>query len=283
LIEGTRFAAKLDRKASREDLLAAWAEPICQVNRTLNGRHPVGVGFAMPGAFDYRDGIALFSGNDKYENLYRVDVRTALAERLEREPHQLRFINDATAFGIGTARLSDADRPGRLIAVTLGTGFGSTFNEGGLPVIERADVPPHGSLWHQPFRDGIADDYFSTRWFRTTYRERTGREEPGVREIAAQAGAETAARELFTEAGCNMAEFLAPWIVRFAADRLVIGGNIARAWSLIEPGFRSGLGTNFPDLHIAASTDTEDAAIVGGALLLNDLFWQRIKDDLPRK
>jgi glucokinase len=283
LIEGTRFAAKLDRKAAREELLEAWTAPIRRVSRALNGRHPVGVGFAMPGAFDYREGVALFSGNDKYENLYRADVRSALAERLGREPHQLRFINDATAFGIGTARLRDADRPERLIAVTLGTGFGSTFNEGGLPVIERADVPPHGSLWHQSFRDGIADDYFSTRWFRTTYRERTGREEPGVREIAARAGADTIARELFTEAGGNMAEFLAPWIGRFAADRLVVGGNIARAWSLMEAGFRSALGGEFPDLTIAATTETEDAAIVGGALLLKDTFWQRIKDDLPRK
>jgi predicted nucleic acid-binding protein len=80
-----------------------------------------------------------------------------------------------------------------------------------------------------------------------------------------------------------MAEFLAPWIGRFAADRLVVGGNIARAWSLMEAGFRSALGGEFPDLTIAATTETEDAAIVGGALLLKDTFWQRIKDDLPRK
>lgn len=62
-----------------------------------------GVGFAMPGPFDYLNGIALFRDTvKKYVNLYGLDLPKVLYKAMCL-PYDfpIRFVNDATAFAIG--------------------------------------------------------------------------------------------------------------------------------------------------------------------------------------
>jgi glucokinase len=47
---------------------------------------------------------------------------------------------------------------------------------------------------------------------------------------------------------------LRPWAERFAADRVVVGGSIARSWDVIEAPLRAGL-----TLDADADTDTDGA------------------------
>jgi len=283
LIDGTRFELKLNRKATKEDLFLAWAEPINQTISALGDTAGAGIGFAMPGSFNYKTGVALFTGNDKYEHLYGVDVRKEFVRYLAVDQPTMRFINDATAFGIGTAYLDRQNEVEKLIAITLGTGFGSTFNEGGTPAMQGENVPPHGSLWHLPLKEGIADDYFSTRWFVNAYRELTGRTVAGAKEVAEAAIFDDQVRGLFEAFGTNLADFLAPWLAGFGADKLVVGGNIARSWYLIEPAFRQALAGKHPQLKIQSSTHMEAAALLGSGKLLDDTFWNQVKDDLPER
>ena len=42
-----------------------------------------GIGFAMPGPFDYVKGICYIRGVAKYENLYGINVGEAIAEALK--------------------------------------------------------------------------------------------------------------------------------------------------------------------------------------------------------
>ena len=69
-----------------------------------------GVGFAMPGPFDYVKGIPLFTGeNGKYENINGIDVPVELRNYLGLSADfKIRFINDATAFAIGEDQVGKA-------------------------------------------------------------------------------------------------------------------------------------------------------------------------------
>ena len=181
--------------------MQAWARCI---NQSLSGIGPSrinGIGFAMPGPFNYRTGMAMFEGNDKYEALYEVSIADELKPWLNLgQEVELRFMNDATSFAVGCAWAGEASKYERAVALTLGTGMGSAFIEKGIPIVNRADVAPHGSLWHLPVREGIADDYFSTRWFVKNYNARFGVSEAGVKAIAEAARKKPEARALFEAA-----------------------------------------------------------------------------------
>ena len=150
----------------RDTLIAAWAGAIDAVTDQVGPNHVDGIGIAMPGPFDYAAGIGYFAGNAKFTALYGVDVGQALCAAL-RHPRPVRFLNDATAFAVGAAPAQ-----GNVVGVTLGTGLGSAFLRDGIPAIDGDDVPPHGSLWHLPFREGIADDHVSARWLTARIRQR---------------------------------------------------------------------------------------------------------------
>ncbi|CAF4123257.1 unnamed protein product [Rotaria sordida] len=74
------------------------------------------------------------------------------------------FYNDATCFAIGEAISVHNRNYERILALTLGTGFGSTFIDRCEIIINRSDVPSGGMLWNCPYeKNSIADDWFSTR------------------------------------------------------------------------------------------------------------------------
>ena len=90
----------------------------------------------------------------------------------------------------------------KLVVATLGTGFGSAFIDDGVPVVERDDVPEEGCLWYLPYADGIADEYFTTRWFVKHYGGISGREVSGAKEVAEAARAgDTTAQGVFDQYG----------------------------------------------------------------------------------
>ena len=62
------------------------------------------------------------------------------------------------------------------LSITLGTGFGSAFISNRIPIVDGPLVPRLGCVYHLPYRDGIADDYFSTRGLLGRYKKLTGKE-----------------------------------------------------------------------------------------------------------
>ncbi len=59
--------------------------------------------------------------------------------------------------------------------VTLGTGLGTTFFNGEFATDE--------DLWDSPFRNSICEDYLATRWFVNHYKELTGEEISGTKDL----------------------------------------------------------------------------------------------------
>jgi Transcriptional regulator/sugar kinase len=278
------ISQKVDNKASSEEILTNWKEALAQTLAGIDVEELKGIGFAMPGPFEYETGIARFTHEvAKYENLNGVNVETQLKELMNLpEEMPLRFMNDATSFAVGEAWTGSISASKRSVALTLGTGFGSAFIDSGVPVLEGDDVPKLGCLWHLPYKNGIGDDYFSTRWYINRYAEKTGKHLNGVKEIAAEALTDPNAKALFDEFGSNMAEFLGPWLRKFKADSLVIGGNMTGAYNLFGPAFIRGLQEQNITIEVHLSKLMESAAMIGSARLLNDSFWQKVKPLLSK-
>ncbi|MBE0647524.1 MAG: ROK family protein [Bacteroidales bacterium] len=267
----------VDCHASADSILGTWAEALMDVISQLPGNTVKGIGFAMPGPFDYPEGIAHFKGVMKYDNLNNVPVREEIYQRLQlARDIPVRFLNDATCFAIGEAWLGPSANYTRTMAITLGTGFGSAFLDHGIPVEKGNEVPESGCVYHLPFGNSNADDHFSSRWFKRIYEERFSRESCGVKEMSAEAEHNPEVQAIFTEFGQNLGNFLAPWLVRFQAGCLTIGGNISRGYHLFGQPFRTALRSHNCDTEVFLSVLGEDAAIAGSARLTDDDFYLRL-------
>lgn len=283
LLDGTCFESEVDNKASADDIFKSWLEAINKTISKVGIGQVAGIGFAMPGPFDYAKGIGLFERNEKYLHLYGVNVVAEIRSRLGLpDSFPVRFINDATAFAVSEAWIGVGKPYSKLIALTLGTGFGSAFISEGIPVIEGDTVPQYGCVWHLPFGDGIADDYFSTRWFEKSYLKLSGRKVKGVKEISDLFDSDEIARKLLIEYGSNMGDFLAPWIKKFGAQHIVIGGNITGAYNKFGKYLEQSLKNQQVDCGVSLSVLKENAAIIGSARLIDAEFFAKVKELLPK-
>jgi glucokinase len=280
IIPGTAKEAKVNNKASAEEILSNWTKALHASISKIDTSAIQGIGFAMPGPFDYAKGIALFTKEvQKFEHLYNVDVASEIKERLLLpDDTKLRFINDANAFGVAEAWIGIGKDACKLIALTLGTGFGSCFIEKGIPVLQGKGVAESGCLWHLPFNGGIADDSFSTRWFVNRYMKHSGKAINGVKELAVEARqGDATSLQLFREYGSRMGLFLSPWLKNYEAERLIIGGNIIGAFDLFGKYLTDSLAENNVETSVHLSGLMETAAIVGAAHLIDDDYYSKVK------
>ncbi|MFC2080302.1 ROK family protein [Bacteroidota bacterium] len=279
IIPNTLSESDLDNHGTADEIFAIWGGVVKQTMDLVGAENVAGIGFAMPGPFDYPNGISRLSGESgKYENTYGMDVPAELRKFLGlSNDFKIRFINDTTAFAIAEDQLGMAKDFSRSLSVALGTGFGSAFIKDGLPVVDGDEVPKHGCVWHLPFLDGIADDYFSTRGFIKRYKDGTGKEVSGVREIAELAEKDSFALGLFTSYGENMGKFLKPWIQKFNMEAFVIGGKVAKAYPLFGPSLTGYLEKENIHLQVFISELMETAAFIGSATLIDDDFYEHVK------
>lgn len=272
----------VDNKAQAAKIISVWSEAVEESMSGVPSGSIKGIGFAMPGPFDYVKGISYIKGVAKYENLYGINVGDAIGSTLGiAGTVPVRFINDASAFAVGEAWAGSAKGYSRSVSITFGTGFGSAFIADKIPVCDGPQVPRIGCVYHLPYKEGIADDYFSTRWFLGQYKILTGKDLSGVKELASGAAEGRVVDDLFNEFGENSARFLAPWLKKFDAEILVIGGNISHAYDRFGMIFETTLKDNNWNGAVALSKLKEDAALIGSAYLFNDRFWKDVQHALP--
>ena len=278
ILKNSLTEVKVDNQASANEILDKWGAAISESIKSIDRENVIGIGFAIPGPFDYENGVALFKNVAKYDCLYGINVGDELKKRLDfPTDFPFRYSNDALSFAVGECWGSKAANFKNVVAITLGTGFGSAFLNNGVPVIEGDRVPESGYVYHISYQNGIADDYFSTRWFLGEYKNRTGIDCSGVKEIADRVGNDEAAKTLFDDFGSNLAYFLIPVLANFDADCLVIGGNISRAYPLFSTAFHQVLNERKINIEIMVSELMESAAMVGSARLLDEDFWTKME------
>lgn len=276
ILPRTTNTIRVDNKTEKDIILKKWAEAINKTIKSASLKQNINIGIAIPGPFDYKKGIGLFEGgNDKFENLYNVSIPQELSKFIDCEKINFRFLNDATSFGVGAAAQGKAKHCNKLIVVTLGTGFGSAFIMGGVPLVTHELVPNDGCLWDKKFKDGIADDYFSTRWCINRYEELSSIKVKGVKEIAEANTIES--KLVFEEFGSNMADFMTPYLKKYRPELIVMGGNIAKAGQFFIPTLQQQLAQVDVNIDIEISSLMEDAAIIGSAKLFDSIFWNQIQ------
>ena len=275
ILKDTLSRRSVDSGADSETILKAWSEAIEECIKYIDIKELIGIGFAMPGPFDYESGIAMFEGVQKFDSLNGINVKLEIKRRLKlSDKTNIRFMNDATCFAIGESWLGAAAGYHKAMALTLGTGFGSAFVVDGIPVDKGEGVADFGCIYHIPYRDAIADDYFSTRWFINEYKVKTGKTIHGVRELALNVTRDKAAQDIFHDFGKRLGEFLVQWVVDFKTECIVIGGNIALSLPIFYENMNDILEKYNCEIKMAELF--EDAAIAGSARLLDDNFYSRI-------
>lgn len=282
IIRETITESAVNNKAHANDIIGVWADALSDVIKKIGIDRIKGIGFGMPGPFDYVKGISYIKGVAKYEHLFGCYVKDAISVSLSvPKSFPIRFMNDVSAFAVGEALVGKAANAKRSMSVTLGTGFGSAFIDNRIPVCDGSEVPKLGCVYHIPYRENIADDYFSTRWFLGNYKKLTGKEMNGVKEIAELALTDKTAMDLFIDFGNDLGTFLAPYLIRFRAEIVVVGGNISHAYSLFGDFFERRLRKEGCSSAVALSELKEDAALIGSAYLLDDSFWKSVQHALP--
>ncbi len=265
----------VNNKADVDTIISSWGVAISNTINCVGIDNIDGLGFAIPGPFDYENGIALLKDVAKYDSLYGVNVGDKIREHLQLPSHvPIRFINDALSFAIGETWKGIAKEKTNVVAITLGTGFGSSFCTDGIPVIEGLSVPNMGYVYHIPYENSIADDYFSTRWFIKEYEAKTGQLVNGVKDIANLYLTNTDAQSVINDFGNRLGCFMSPLLKQFNADALVIGGNISKAYPLFGASLKDSLQQNNVSVELMISELGEEAAMTGAARLIDESYWK---------
>lgn len=258
IIEGSWNRTRINSQGEAAEIIEAWAAVISEVfTKAPAGIKHIGIG--MPGPFDYEQGISLMKGQHKYDALYNLNVKDLLAAKLNIAADQIRFINDAGCFLQGEVFSGAGRNYQRVIGLTLGTGLGSAIYHDG--------VANDANRWCTPFKDGMAEDYLSTRWFVKRYEEVSGEAVPDVKALVSRIAVDDRIQQLFNEFATNLATFLTGFIQAEQPEAIIIGGNIANAADLFFPLLKEELQKQQIQLPILTASLGEAAALIGAASL----------------
>ncbi|OLY91839.1 glucokinase [Cnuella takakiae] len=250
----------VNAKGDQDEILQQWTAAIAD----CTAKHPVQpgkMGIAMPGPFDYPNGISFIRGQDKYEALYQLNVKDLLAKKLQMDARAIFMMNDASCFLKGEVFGGAAKGSTHVVGITLGTGLGSAVLMDG--------VLHDGDLFCMPFKEAVAEDYVSTRWFIKTYKEHTGIAVKNVKELYDRVPGDDIAISLFAEFGRNLGEALAAYIKGWEVQTVVVGGNIINAWDLFMPETIKVLQDHaIKALPVKAKLGEEAALLGAGSLCL---------------
>lgn len=249
------YEADVHSLGSAEDLIESWSEVI---RRAIGSSRQVRLGIAMPGPFDYPQGISLIKDQGKMKSLFGLSVKQFLGKSLDLPEAHISFTNDAEAFLAGESLSGAGVGLTNLLGLTLGTGLGSA--------IKIHDVVKDAKLWTAPFRNGIAEDYLGTGWFRQTAYQRFGLEISGAKDLLNPVLDPGIAAAVFTEFGQTLGEFLVQYLIRLQCDGAVLGGKISRASAHFLPVTHRYLEEfQFP-VVLKTSILEEKASLIGACL-----------------
>lgn len=259
----------IDSQGSADHIIGTLADIIQSYMRRIATDDLLGVGFGFPSPFDYPAGVSLIRGVKKYEQIYNLNIRSALQERLNTLNLLINFRNDAEAALIGESTYGAGRAYTRLIGVTLGTGLGSAFIASNERVVSGPSIPePDGMLFHETYQGIWSDELFSTRGLMARVQQAALPFTTVARTSWAATEGDPRAQQVFHEFGEDLGRFLQPYIVSFNAEALLVLGGIAKAMQ----HFEQGLMAQIPVPALAGELG-QDSALLGAAqpLLGRDL------------
>lgn len=124
-----KFPARAQK--STEKILDNFAK-ICRELMIEADGSVVGVGMAIPGPFDYENGISRMQGLNKYDAIYGIPLESEIKARVpELGSARFLFLHDIEAFALGESWYGNCRDVDKILCVCIGTGAGSAFVENG--------------------------------------------------------------------------------------------------------------------------------------------------------
>ncbi|PWG78235.1 ROK family protein [Pararcticibacter amylolyticus] len=235
-----------------DTIMSAWAEAINQ-SFSLAGLAVTKIGIAMPGPLDYDLGVCWIKDQDKYEKLYGLNIKEMLALKLGIRAADIKIMNDACCFLQGEVLGTLDEQYQTVMGFTLGTGLGSALYQDG----EVTDA----DLWRAPFRDSIAEEYLSTRWFLKRYAELKAEDIQGVKQLLE----DPVSADIYDEFGKTLGIFLSECADSYKPEAIVLGGNIAKSPELYLKQAEEVLAAHGHLIPISIARLGEEAALIGAA------------------
>lgn len=188
-----------------------------------------GIGVAIPGPFDYRQGIFLMQ--HKFAAVYGKRFRT-LAGIPDSIP--LRFHHDVNALLLGAIKMLSLEQENTAL-VTLGTGLGFSYALHGAVQYSPSGSPAR-SLWNLPMPEGgILEDCVSGRGICAAYARKTGTVPDNAYAVAQKAfSGDQAALEVYSDVGMHLGEALHEAMRDLGIGTVLVGGQIAKSISLMQ-------------------------------------------------
>ncbi|MFN0290287.1 ROK family protein [Pedobacter helvus] len=252
---------RINSKGDTEEILNGWLQGILNCLKTTNQDGELKIAIAMPGPFDYKNGISLIEGLDKYEALYGINVKEYLSNQLNIPPTNILFRNDAEAFLAGEIKANNYSTATKTLGITLGTGLGSALSQNGITQDANFAVTPFGQT--------IAEEYLSTRWFVAKFLALTGLKVKDVKEMLLQNQYSKEVDLVFEEFTQSLTQFLSTIIEKEHFNTLIIGGNIAKTSDRFLAKLSASLQQKSDDLTIHLANLGEASAIIGASVLFS--------------
>ena len=217
-----------------------------------------GIAVAIPGPFDYTDGIFLMK--HKFASVYGESFRSVAGVP---DCVQLRFAHDVNVMLEGEMHSGKGRGWSRGALVSLGTGLGFALSIDGK-ILKKPTGSPLVSIFSLPYRDGILEDYASKRAFMRIYSSLGGVGAKSVKEIAELAGkGDIKALVTFRKVGETVASAIAPILDEYGVECLLFGGQISRSFFLMEQSVREKLSAITSLKHIGPVSDFGNATFNG--------------------
>ena len=229
---------------SKEKIIRAFEESIAHGLLFIDEKEMEmgGTGIAIPGPFDYRNGISLMT--HKFQTLYEMNLKDWLIETTGIHPDlPVVFVHDANAVLYGEQWLGNAKDFDNTAVVTIGTGLGFTHSQN--KTVQCNDWgSPFITIFKTQYGQGILEDYVSKRGILKIYSNIAGKiaDKMKVIDIARLAGeGDIAALATFREAGRILSEVLAGILAEKNIECLLFAGQISRSFHYMETAIKEGL------------------------------------------
>ena len=260
------IATKVDTFGDKKAIIHGWIQNLRQTAYEANIRKNHQIAIALPGPFNYENGIFQTHPEGKMNSLVGENFSHLLIPHFGKDL-KISFENDAACFGLGEACFGTGKQYQKIMGITIGTGIGSSFIVNKKIIKSHSNIPLGGELYAESYKNSIADDYFSTRWFVQQTAKDLALRVNGVKDLIEQVSEEYI-HFLFKKFTVNLFQFLLPYAKDFDAEIIVLGGNITKAWRY----FGDELSKLFEKEAIAISLSSlnEQAIMLGAAKVFAD-------------
>lgn len=228
-IKGEILSIDAHSKENKEVIFNNFAVIIRQLLKRVAGSHVAGIGMAFPGPFDYKKGVSLMKGLDKYESIYGISIEEELKSRVvEIKEANFCFLHDVEAFAIGESYFGEIYNSIKVLCLCIGTGAGSAFIKNKRVIKkEELGVPMNGWLFDTPYKESIIDDYLSVRGLARISHKALGETLSGKELYNLCKQNDSRALKVYQEFGKDLRNSILPFLEKFQPDAVIIGGQIS--------------------------------------------------------